>query len=96
MKTTSQKVKSLMGNQPSIKFDNGVILQKTEYNAVLVGLVKDFELLWIENLDNLLPEAQNLIVRMLKARKTILSFDTEFRIVTKGVVIDEKAKQEKK
>lgn len=109
MKTTSQKVKSLMGNQQNVKFDNGVILQKTEYNAVLVGLVKDLELQWIENLDNLLPDAQKLIVRMLKARKTILSFDTEFRDLvpqtasmnvcdnaTKGIVIDGKAKKEKK
>ncbi len=90
-----QKIKALMGGEQTIKFDNGVVLSK-QFDTVLVGKMKDLELQWIENFNNLPEQGKNLIVKMLKARKVMLSFDTEFNIVTKGIVIDKTPKTEKK
>lgn len=86
---TTFKIKALMGGEETVSFENGVVLQKTnKFNAVLVMKTKDFEVLWVENFDNLPDKGKELIYKMLKARKVMLSFDTEFNVVTKGVVID--------
>lgn len=90
---TIQKIKSLMGTEQSIKFENGVVLEKSiKYNAVIVMKVKDFDILWVENFENLPEKGKELIIKMLKARKVMLSFDTEFNIITKGMVIDKTKK----
>ncbi len=86
---TTFKIKALMGGEETVSFENGVVLQKTnKFNAVLVMKTKDFEVLWVENFDNLPEKGKELIYKMLKARKVMLSFDTEFNVVTKGIVID--------
>ena len=86
---TTFKIKALMGGEETVSFENGVVLQKAnKFNAVLVMKTKDFEVLWVENFDNLPEKGKELIYKMLKARKVMLSFDTEFNVVTKGVVID--------
>ena len=90
-----QKIKALMGAEQTINFENGVVLEKShKYNAVIVMKVKDLEIQWIENFENITEKGKELIVKMLKARKVMLSFDTEFNVVTKGIVI-EKPKKEK-
>lgn len=92
---TTFRLKALMGAEQTIKFDNGIVLMKTEFNAVLVGKVKDFDLLWIENYENLPEKGKALILKMMRARKTMLSFDTEFNVVTKGIVLDDLKKPAK-
>lgn len=90
-----QKIKALMGAEQTINFENGVVLEKShKYNAVIVMKVKDLEIQWIENFENIPEKGKELIVKMLKARKVMLSFDTEFNVVTRGIVI-EKPKKEK-
>lgn len=90
-----QKIKALMGAEQTINFENGVVLEKShKYNAVIVMKVKDLEIQWIENFENIPEKGKELIVKMLKARKVMLSFDTEFNVVTKGIVI-EKPKKDK-
>lgn len=83
---TSFKISALMG-EPSIKLENGITLDRM-YGTVLVGKVKDGELQWIENFENLPEKGKELLFKMLKARKVIMSFDTEFNVITKGIVID--------
>lgn len=91
---SAQKIIRLMGNNSSIKLENGITIDKL-HGAVLVGKLKDCQLEWIENFDNLPEKGKNLLVRMLNARKTLMSFDVEFNIATQGIVID-KSKTEKK
>lgn len=90
---TSFKISSLMGEQ-SIKLENGITLDRM-HGTVLVGKVENGQLMWIENFDNLPEAGKKLIMLMLKARKVMLSFDTEFNIVTKGIVIDKPEKAPK-
>lgn len=86
---TVQKIKALMGAEQSISFENGVVLEKShKYNAIIVMKTKDLEIQWIENFENIPEKGKELIFKMLKARKVMLSFDTEFNIVTNGIVID--------
>lgn len=86
---TTFKIKSLMGPCETISFENGVVLQKTnKFNAVIVMKTKDFDIQWIESFENLPDKGKELIYKMLKARKVMLSFDTEFNVVTKGIVIN--------
>lgn len=91
--TKIQKIKKLMGAESLIQLENGVVLEKsTKFNAIIVMKVKDLEVQWIENFENLPEKGKKLIEKMLKARKVMLSFDTEFNIVTNGIVIDKKSK----
>ena len=90
---TSFKISSLMGEQ-SIKLENGITLDRM-HGTVLVGKVENGQLMWIENFDNLPEAGKKLIMLMLKARKVMLSFDTEFNIVTKGVAISKPEKAPK-
>lgn len=93
---TAFKIKSLMGPSETVSFENGVVLQKTnKFNAVIVMKTKDFDIQWIESFDNLPDKGKELIYKMLKARKVMLSFDTEFNIITKGIVIDKPEKAQK-
>lgn len=93
---TTFKIKSLMGPDETVSFENGVVLQKTnKFNAVIVMKTKDFDIQWIESFENLPDKGKELIYKMLKARKVMLSFDTEFNIVTKGIVIDKPEKAPK-
>ena len=83
--TKIQKIKKLMGEESLIQLENGVVLEKsTKFNAIIVMKVKDLEVQWIENFENLPEKGKKLIEKMLKARKVMLSFDTEFNIVTKS------------
>ena len=83
--TKIQKIKKLMGAESLIQLENGVVLEKsTKFNAIIVMKVKDLEVQWIENFENLPEKGKKLIEKMLKARKVMLSFDTEFNIVTKS------------
>lgn len=84
---TLQKVASLMKGEQTIQFENGIVLSKF-FNTILVGKIKGCELEWIENFLNLPDSGKKLLFNMLRARKTMLSFDTEFNIVTKGIVVD--------
>lgn len=80
---TTFKIKSLMGAEQTITFENGVVLEKSnKFNAVIVMKTKDFDILWVENFENLPEKGKELIAKMLRARKVMLSFDTEFNIVT--------------
>ena len=88
---TSFKIGSLMG-EPSIKLENGITMDRM-HGTVLVGKVKDGQLQWIENFDNLPENGKTLLFKMLKARKVMMSFDTEFNVVTKGIVIDKPSKK---
>ena len=88
---TSFKIGSLMG-EPSIKLENGITMDRM-HGTVLVGKVKDGQLQWIENFDNLPENGKMLLFKMLKARKVMMSFDTEFNVVTKGIVIDKPSKK---
>lgn len=88
-----QKIKKLMGTESLIQLENGVVLEKsTKFNAIIVMKVKDLEVQWIENFENLPEKGKKLIEKMLKARKVMLSFDTEFNILTNGIVITKKSK----
>lgn len=88
------RLKTLMGSEQTIKFDNGIVLQKSnDYNEVLVMKVKDFDIQWVETFTNLSERGKVLIVKMLRARKVMLGFDTEFNVVTKGIVIDKPTKK---
>lgn len=88
-----QKIKKLMATESLIQLENGVVLEKsTKFNAIIVMKVKDLEVQWIENFENLPEKGKKLIEKMLKARKVMLSFDTEFNILTNGIVIDKKSK----
>lgn len=87
---TSFKISSLMG-EPSIKLENGITLDRM-HGTVLVGKVENGQLLWIENFENLPEKGKELLFKMLKARKVIMSFDVQFNIVTKGIVVDDKVK----
>ena len=78
-----------MGSEQTIKFDNGIVLQKSnDYDEVLVMKVKDLDVQWVETFTNLPERGKVLIVKMLRARKVMLSFDTEFNIVNTGTVIE--------
>ena len=88
---TSFKIGSLMG-EPSIKLENGITMDRM-HGTVLVGKVKDGQLQWRENFDNLPENGKTLLFKMLKARKVMMSFDTEFNVVTKGIVIDKPSKK---
>ena len=90
---TSFKISALMG-EPSIKLENGITLDRM-HGTVLVGKVKNGELQWIENFENLPVKGKELLFKMLKARKVIMSFDTEFNVITKGIVIDKPEKAPK-
>lgn len=90
---TSFKISSLMG-EPSIKLENGITLDRM-HGTVLVGKVENGQLLWIENFDNLPERGKDLLFKMLKARKVIMSFDVQFNVVTKGIVIDKPEKAPK-
>ena len=90
MKITTFKISSLMGEQ-SIRLENGITLDRM-YGTILVGKIENNKLLWIENFDNLPEAGKKLIMLMLKARKVMLSFNTEFNVVTKGIVIDKPEK----
>lgn len=90
------RLKTLMGSEQTIKFDNGIVLQKSnDYDEVLVMKVKDLDVQWVETFTNLPERGKVLIVKMLRARKVMLSFDTEFNIVTTGTVIEKPNKKEK-
>ena len=90
------RLKTLMGSEQTIKFDNGIVLQKSnDYDEVLVMKVKDFDVQWVETFTNLPERGKVLIVKMLRARKVMLSFDTEFNTVTTGTVIEKPNKKEK-
>jgi hypothetical protein len=86
--------------EPSIKLENGITLDRMHgtvlvgrmHGTVLVGKVENGQLLWIENFDNLPEKGKDLLFKMLKARKVIMSFDVQFNIVTKDIVVDDKAK----
>ena len=78
--------------EPSIKLENGITMDRM-HGTVLVGKVKDGQLQWIENFDNLPENGKMLLFKMLKARKVMMSFDTEFNVVTKGIVIDKPSKK---
>jgi len=85
-----------MGSEQTIKFDNGIVLQKSnDYDEVLVMKVKDLDVQWVETFTNLPERGKVLIVKMLRARKVMLSFDTEFNVVTTGTVIEKPNKKEK-
>lgn len=85
-----------MGTEQTITFENGIVLEKSsKFNAVIVMKVKDFDILWVENFENLPEKGKELIAKMLRARKVMLSFDTEFNIVTTGTVIEKPNKKEK-
>ena len=85
-----------MGSEQTIKFDNGIVLQKSnDYDEVLVMKVKDLDVQWVETFTNLPERGKALVVKMLRARKVMLSFDTEFNIVTTGTVIEKPNKKEK-
>ena len=90
---TSFKISSLMG-EPSIKLENGITLDRM-HGTVLVGKVENGQLLWIENFDNLPERGKDLLFKMLKARKVIMSFDVQFNVVTKGIAIDKPEKAPK-
>lgn len=90
---TSFKISSLMG-EPSIKLENGITLDRM-HGTVLVGKVENGQLLWIENFDNLPEKGKDLLFKMLKARKVIMSFDVQFNVVTKGIAIDKPEKAPK-
>lgn len=90
---TSFKIGSLMG-EPSIKLENGITLDRM-HGTVLVGKVENGQLLWIENFENLPEKGKELLFKMLKARKVIMSFDVQFNIVTKGIAIDKPEKAPK-
>jgi len=90
---TSFKIGSLMG-EPSIKLENGITLDRM-HGTVLVGKVENGQLLWIENFDNLPERGKDLLFKMLKARKVIMSFDVQFNVITKGIVIDKPEKAPK-
>lgn len=83
------KVRALMKGQQTIKFENGIVLQQL-FGTILVGKMKDCELEWIENYVNLPDSGKKLLYNMLKARALMLSFDTEFNIITKGNAIKTK------
>ena len=90
------RLKTLMGSEQTIKFDNGIVLQKSnDYDEVLVMKVKDLDVQWVETFTNLPERGKVLIVKMLRARKVMLSFDTEFNVVTTGTVIEKPNKKEK-
>ena len=80
--------------EPSIKLENGITLDRM-HGTVLVGKVENGQLLWIENFDNLPEKGKDLLFKMLKARKVIMSFDVQFNVVTKGIVIDKPEKTPK-
>lgn len=82
-----------MGEQ-SIKLENGITLDRM-HGTVLVGKVENGQLLWIENFDNLPERGKDLLFKMLKARKVIMSFDVQFNVVTKGIAIDKPEKAPK-
>lgn len=85
-----------MGSEQTIKFDNGIVLQKSnDYDEVLVMKVKDFDVQWVETFTNLPERGKALVVKMLRARKVMLSFDTEFNLVTTGTVIEKSNKKER-
>lgn len=91
--TNIKKIKKLMATESLIQLENGVVLEKsTKFNAIIVMKVKDLEVQWIENFENLPEKGKKLIEKMLKARKVMLSFDTEFNILTNGIVISNKSK----
>ena len=80
--------------EPSIKLENGITLDRM-HGTVLVGKVENGQLVWIENFDNLPDKGKELLFKMLKARKVIMSFDVQFNVVTKGRVIDKPEKAPK-
>lgn len=80
--------------EPSIKLENGITLDRM-HGTVLVGKVENGQLLWIENFDNLPERGKDLLFKMLKARKVIMSFDVQFNVVTKGIAIDKPEKAPK-
>ena len=90
------RLKTLMGSEQTIKFDNGIVLQKSnDYDEVLVMKVKGLDVQWVDTFTNLPERGKALVVKMLRARKVMLSFDTEFNIVTTGTVIEKPNKKEK-
>lgn len=90
------RLKTLMGSEQTIKFDNGIVLQKSnDYDEVLVMKVKGLDVQWVDTFTNLPERGKVMIVKMLRARKVMLSFDTEFNIVTTGTVIEKPNKKEK-
>ena len=80
--------------EPSIKLENGITLDRM-HGTVLVGKVENGQLVWIENFDNLPDKGKELLFKMLKARKVIMSFDVQFNVVTKGMVINKPEKAPK-
>lgn len=85
---TFQKMERMMGKETTINFDNGIFLDK-RYRTIVVGQIKDEQLVWIDDFNKLSDKDRELLRKMLISRKVIREFELQFHLQSK-TTIDEK------
>lgn len=89
---TFQKMERMMGKETTINFDNGIFLDK-RYKTIIVGQIKDEQLIWLDDFNKLSEKDRELLRNMLLSRKVIREFELQFHLQPQTVV--EKKQTEK-
>lgn len=89
---TFQKMERMMGKETTINFDNGIFLDK-RYKTIVVGQIKDEQLIWLDDFNKLSDKDRELLRKMLLSRKVIREFELQFHLQPETTV--EKKQTEK-
>ncbi len=89
---TFQKMERMMGKETTINFDNGIFLDK-RYKTIVVGQIKNEQLVWLDDFNKLSDKDRELLRKMLLSRKVIREFELKFHLQPEPVV-EKKHKKE--
>ena len=89
---TFQKMERMMGKETTINFNNGIFLDK-RYKTIVVGQIKDEQLIWLDDFNKLSEKDRELLRKMLLSRKIIREFELQFHLQPETTV--EKKQTEK-
>ena len=76
---TFQKMERMMGKETTINFNNGIFLDK-RYKTIVVGQIKDEQLIWLDDFNKLSEKDRELLRKMLLSRKIIREFELQFHL----------------
>lgn len=92
---TFQKMERMMGKETTINFDNGIFLDK-RYKTIVVGQIKDEQLLWLDDFNKLSEKDRELLRKMLLSRKVIRGFELQFHLQPETTVEKKQAEKAQK
>lgn len=69
----------MMGKETTIEFSNGIFLDK-RYKTIVVGQIKNDQLVWLDDFNKLSDKDRELLRKMLLSRKVIREFELQFHL----------------